>query len=386
MPAESRRSEQLRPEQLRPEQLRAERVAVAFGRVLRRSGLDASVSAVLAFAEALSLVGLWRPGAVYWAGQASFVRRQEDIAPYTRAFVAFFGSGGLASSRPLPPAPVTLALDDASEAPGSEDGEEADETTLAVRYSSAEVLSARDFATLDRDELAEVQRLMSVLRLRPPSRRSRRPRPTRRRAGELDLRRTVRRALRSGGEQLRLERREPGERPRRIVLLVDVSGSMEPYARALLNFAHAALTARRHVEVFTLGTRLTRVTRELSWRDPDAALERAAATVVDLAGGTRLGEGFRAFNDRFGVAGLARGAIVVILSDGWDRGDPQVLAEEMARLERVAYKVIWVNPLKATPGYAPLARGMAAALPYVDELVEGHSLASLEALSEVMSR
>jgi len=170
------------------------------------------------------------------------------------------------------------------------------------------------------------------------------------------------------------------------VLLCDVSGSMAPYARALLRFLHAAVTARGagRVEAFALGTRLTRITRELSWRDPDAALADAADAVEDFSGGTRLGEGLKAFNDRWGVRGMARGAVVVILSDGWDRGDPGKLGAEMARLRRVAHRVVWVNPLKAAPGYAPLARGMAAALPYVDDFVEGHSLASLEQLAAVI--
>jgi len=168
------------------------------------------------------------------------------------------------------------------------------------------------------------------------------------------------------------------------VLLVDVSGSMEPYARSLLRFLHVAVMGKGKVEAFALGTRLTRLTRELSRHDPDSALAAAAGAVPDWSGGTRLGQGLRAFNDRYGVRGMARGAIVVILSDGWDRGEPEELAEEMTRLHRVAHRVVWVNPLKATPGYAPLARGMAAALPYVDNFVEGHSLASLEALAEVI--
>ena len=161
---------------------------------------------------------------------------------------------------------------------------------------------------------------------------------------------------------------------------------MEPYARALVRFLHAAVVGRGRVEAFAMGTRLTRITRELSSRDPDAAIAAAAHRVVDWSGGTRLGEAIREFNDRWGVRGMARGSIVVILSDGWDRGDPDVLAEQMARLGRVAYRVVWVNPLKASPDFAPLARGMAAALPYVDEFVEGHSLASLEHLAEVVSR
>jgi hypothetical protein len=161
---------------------------------------------------------------------------------------------------------------------------------------------------------------------------------------------------------------------------------MEPYARAFVRFLHAAVVGGTRVEAFALGTRLTRLTRELSSRDPDAALRAAAARVTDWAGGTRLGEGLRIFNDTWGIRGMARGATVVVLSDGWDRGEPEVLAEQMARLHRVAYKVVWVNPLKATPGYAPLAQGMAAALPFVDAFVEGHTLAALEELAEVISQ
>ena len=170
------------------------------------------------------------------------------------------------------------------------------------------------------------------------------------------------------------------------MLICDVSGSMEPYSRALVRFLHAAVVGRGRIEAFALGTRLTRITRELSSRDPDAALARAARSVPDWSGGTRLGEGLRAFNDQWGVRGMARGSVVVVLSDGWDRGDPAVLAEQMQRLHRVAYRTVWVNPLKASPGYAPLAAGMAAALPYVDEFVEGHSLDSLQKLAEVISR
>ncbi len=191
--------------------------------------------------------------------------------------------------------------------------------------------------------------------------------------------------MKSNGEPFRRHWREPTTRNRRLVLLLDVSGSMEPYARALLRFVHAAVAGRQKVEAFSLGTRLTRITRELSSRDPDIALRQTSTRVVDWSGGTRLGEGLRQFNDAWGQRGMARGAIVVILSDGWDRGDPAVLAEQMVRLHRVAHRVIWVNPLKVTPGYAPLARGMAAALPYVDAFVEGHSVAALEELARAIS-
>jgi uncharacterized protein with von Willebrand factor type A (vWA) domain len=169
------------------------------------------------------------------------------------------------------------------------------------------------------------------------------------------------------------------------VLVLDVSGSMETYARALIRFAHAAVVARSRVEVFGLGTRLTRLTRHLTSRDPDAALRAALPKVKDWAGGTRLGEGIGQFNDRWAIRGMARGAIVVILSDGWDRGDPELLGEQMARLHRVTHELVWVNPLKATPGYAPLAAGMAASLPHIDRFIEGHSYASLEHLAVILS-
>jgi len=202
----------------------------------------------------------------------------------------------------------------------------------------------------------------------------------------LDLRRTVQSSLRTDGETLARRSLRRVTTPRRVVLLVDISGSMEDYSRALVRFAHAAVRAGARVEVFTLGTRLTRLTRELTTTDPDVALTRAAAAVPDWSGGTRLGESLRLFNDQWGTRGMARGAVVVVLSDGWDRGEPAALATEMARLSRVAHRIVWVNPLRATPGYEPLARGMAAALPFVDDFVDGHSFDALEHLAEVLSR
>jgi uncharacterized protein len=252
-------------------------------------------------------------------------------------------------------------------------------------WSWAEVLRHKDLAACTPAELDEAYRMVTALRAHPEARASRRYR-THHGRGRPDLRRSVRHALRTDGEVLEIATRRPGHKPRRLVLVVDVSGSMEPYTRALLRFGHAAVAARRHgqVEVFALGTRITRVTRALTGHDPDEALRQATSEVLDWAGGTRLGDGLALFNDRWGVRGLARGATVVILSDGWDRGDPAVLGAEMARLRRVAHRLVWVNPLKATPGYAPLARGMAAALPHVDEFVEGHSVASLEQLARLV--
>jgi uncharacterized protein with von Willebrand factor type A (vWA) domain len=363
-----------------------DRLAVGFARLLRAAGLDVPLGNTVAFGEALGAVGIDRRAAVYWAGRTTLLRRPEDTETYDRAFRAWWDREHEVA---LEPPPVPLELSIAFDEAGDGDTPDDDTTTtpaVAVRYSPAEVLRQRDFASYTAAEFAEARRLMADLRLAGALRRSRRRRPSRRHRGKPDLRRTVRRALRTGGEPVHRAYFEPSTRPRRLVLLCDVSGSMEPYARALVRFLHAAVVGRGRVEAFAMGTRLTRITRELSSRDPDAAIAAAARRVVDWSGGTRLGEALREFNDRWGVRGMARGAVVVILSDGWDRGDPDVLAEQMARLQRVAYRVVWVNPLKASPDFAPLARGMAAALPYVDEFVEGHSLASLERLAEVVAR
>ncbi len=373
-----------------PTRDRAERLAVGFARVLRGGGLEVSAGNTVLYAQALAAVGLQDENTTYWAGRATLVRRPEDIGAYDEAFAAFWlarGGGGAKASAGEATTEVGVDVPDApSEEPPASD--EAIGPVVTVRWSPVEVLRHRDFALYTSAEYEEARRLMSDLRLVGALRRSRRLEPARRRRahGHPDLRRTIRRSLRTGREPISRSFLVPAHRPRRIVLLCDVSGSMEPYARGLLRFLHAAVVGRGRVEAFALGTRLTRITRELSSRDPDAALQAVSAAVADWSGGTRLGEGLRTFNDRFGQRGVARGAVVVIMSDGWDRGDPDELAEQMARLGRVAYRVVWVNPLKASPGFAPTARGMAAALPYVDEFVDGHSLASLEALAEVIAR
>lgn len=368
-----------------------DRVVVGFARALRDAGLEVPVGATVAFAEALAVVDPARRDDVYWSGRATLVRRPEDAPIYDRVFARCFdGNVDLTSLATADPMTIQIAIDndtgDGEDDPDPGDAADDDDAvpTLSVRWSPVEVLRTRDFALYTPEEFAESRRLIADLRLAGALRRSHRRRPARR--GRPDVRRTVRRALRAGGEPVKRSFVGPATRPRRIVLLCDVSGSMEPYARQLVRFLHTAVVGRGRVEAFALGTRLTRITRELSSRDPDHALAAAAERVVDWSGGTRLGEGLREFNDRWGVRGMARGAVVVILSDGWDRGEPEVLAEQMARLSRVAYRVVWVNPLKSTPEYAPLARGMAAALPYVDEFVEGHSVAALENLVEVIAR
>jgi uncharacterized protein with von Willebrand factor type A (vWA) domain len=365
-----------------------DRVAVGFARLLRDSGVDVPVGNTVLFAEALGAVGLGRRASVYWAGRTTLVRQPEDVELYDRAFAAWWEHLHTLSLTTQVVHETVLALDTDTaddDTPVPEGDQPDGSDVLTVRYSRAEVLRHRDFAQYSPEEFAEARRLMADIRLAGSPRRSRRMQPRQRDGGRPDLRRTVRHAIRTGGEPIHRAFVEPAERPRRLVLLCDVSGSMEAYARGLVRFLHAAVVGRGRVEAFALGTRLTRITRDLSSRDPDAALAAAARRVVDWSGGTRLGDGLRQFNDEWGVRGMARGAIVVILSDGWDRGDPEVLAEQMARLHRVAHKVVWVNPLKASPDFAPLARGMAAALPHVDEFVEGHSLASLEHLARVVA-
>ena len=358
-------------------------MAVAFGRVLRGAGLRVPLDSVVTFVQCLDAVGITDRNRVYWAAHSSLVRKPEDREAFNVAFAVFWErlSAG-EDPETIGVESTTLAVDEGDES--GDDASDVNEPSVTLRFSAAEALREKDFADYSPDELIEAQRLMHRLRLAGSPRRSLRQTSSRRRGANVDVRRTVRRSFASLGEPVRREWREPSERLRRLVVLLDVSGSMEPYARAFLRFMHAAMVGRQRVEAFTLGTRLTRITRELSHRDPDKALARTSRQVADWSGGTRLGECVRMFNDRWGVRGMARGAIVVVLSDGWDRGNPEVLDEEMRRLKRVAHRVVWVNPLKVTPGYAPLARGMAAALPHVDAFVEGHSLAALERLTEVI--
>lgn len=366
-------------------------IAVAFTRVLRGAGVQVPMSSTIAFGEALAALGVGDRDHTYWAGRATLVRRPEDIEVYDRAFAVFWEHAAANTVVELTEEDeLQLVIDsdddtDDDSDDGPDEADDNDSPTIELRFSATEVLRQKDFAEYSPSELDEAHQLMSRLRLAGSPRRSLRLTPADRRTSRPDLRRTVRAAMRAHGEPMRRHYLESSTRPRRLVLLLDVSGSMEPYARALIRFVHAAVAGRQKVEAFALGTRLTRITRELGSRDPDEAVSRAAGAVADYGGGTRLGEGLRLFNDEWGQRGMARGAIVVVLSDGWDRGDPDVLAEQMQRLQRVTHKLIWVNPLKVTPGYAPLARGMAAALPFVDEFVEGHSIDAIEQLANVIA-
>ncbi len=370
-----------------------------FVRELRAHGLAIPVQASVTYADALDAMNVSKQSEIYWAGRIALLTDPKDIAAYDEVFQRFWGRFWGTSGMMVEMEQEQLAvgydaeddLEDSSEESEQteddtpEDDPEQDEAEIiAVRYSHEEMLADKDFSQCSPEELAEMTSLFAQLRLGGAKVMSRRLRPSLHARGPLDIRQTVSRGLRTGGELLRWYHAQPRERLRRLVLLVDVSGSMAPYARALLRFTHAAVAARRRVEVFAMGTRLTRLTRELATHDPDAALASAAEAVMDWSGGTRLGDALAEFNTRWGIPGMARGAVVVILSDGWDRGDPETISEQMIRLQRAAHRLIWVNPLKATPDYAPLARGMAAALPHVDNFVSGHSFNALRELAEII--
>ncbi len=367
----------------------AHKIAVAFARILRGAGLDVPLDSVIIFVNALGQLGLEDRNDVYWAAHATLIRRHEDTPIFDRAFAVFWDQRIAIDAANIERELVsmTLLIDDENASADDTAGEPVDdENTITLRFSSVETLREKDFAEYNPAELREAEQFMSSLRLAGPPKKSLRLIKTNRHGARHDIRRTMRASLQHDGEPIERYWREPSTRLRRLVVLLDISGSMEPYARALLRFMHAAVVGRQRVEAFTFGTRLTRITKELTSRDPDKALSQTSAQVSDWSGGTRLGECLRTFNDKWGVGGMARGSIFVVLSDGWDRGDPAVLAEQMQRINRVAYRVIWVNPLKVSPGYAPLARGMAAALPYIDDFVEGHSLEALQHLTEVISR
>jgi hypothetical protein len=356
----------------------------------RESGIPVSVDGGVLLARALSVIDCARLEDVYWACRTVLTSDPAHARAFDEAFHEVFGvGGGLVSGEVEIGQPGSDPSADAVQAEGPAGGADVAEVGVALvdaaseeGHSASESLRQRDFADCDPDELAEARALLASLHVHRPTRTSRRG--VRSRRGSIDLRRTLQGSLRTGGEVMRLARTRPGRRPRRLVLLCDVSGSMAPYSRELLRFLHVVTASARDVEAFTVGTRLTRITRQLRTTDPDAALGAAAQEVRDWSGGTRLGEGIREVNDRW-AGTAARGAVVVVLSDGWDCGDPAVLDREMARLGRVAQRVVWVNPLRASDGYQPLAAGMAAALPHVDDFVDGHSVAALERLVELLA-
>ena len=379
------------------------RKLVTFGRILREAGLEVGPGRMQDALLGLASVDITNRDDVYWALRCTIVSRRDDIEVFDAAFAAFWER---APRIELQQRPIDLGVDmpednqkdDSPEAveahamgPEVRDGQDDDESgdddekeeTASAVWSADEQLRDRDFARYGPDEIRRARALVARIARASPRRRSLRKQPAN--SGRtFDPRRTLREAMRTGGVPIERAWREPKYVPRKIVYLVDVSGSMEPYARAMVMFLQAAVRAGRHVEAFTFGTRLTRLTPHLAGRDPDRALANAARAVPDWAGGTRIGENLKAFNDVWGRRGTTRGAIVVIASDGWERGDPTLLAEEMKRLHLAAHRIVWTNPLAGGEGYRPLVAGMQAALPYVDDFLPGHNLRALETLAEVL--
>jgi len=365
------------------------RVMVGLGRALDSAGLRVGPDRVAEAVRAAVALDPTRRTDLYWAGRLTLCANPDDLPKYDAVFAALT-AGDVPRLRPRPQhlvraVPVTLAIPDAGDSDDDEETEAGADTVLRAAASSVETLRHKDVTTLGAAERARLDQALAALSLPGESRPSRRRRPSPH-PGAVDPRRTVRALLRSGGEPVRPRWTRRSVRPRPVVLLVDVSGSMSGYADVLLRFAHAA-TRRRGVrtEVFTLGTRLTRVTREMAGPDPERAMGAVAAAVPDWSGGTRLGLLLREFLDRWGQRGVARGAVVVIMSDGWERDDPAVLGAQMRRLALLARRVVWCNPRAGRAGFAPLAGGLAAALPYVDDFVSGHSLAALEQLARIVA-
>jgi uncharacterized protein len=383
-------------------------LAAALGRRLRDAGLPVTHERSARFARAIALVAPRSRTQLYWTARAVFVSSEAQLPVFDRVFAAVFDLGlrddedrGDPYSPPLgsptserPPSrgarPVprdAAGAEGAGMAPSSSTaaGDPVREVEVPLALASEEErLREKSFAALEPDELAQLRRLMSQLELATPRRRTRRAR--RSRSGEhLDLRRTLRASLRTGGEPVELVRRRRRTGPRRLVLLCDISGSMEPYARAYLQVLGSAVASGTPAEAFVFATRLTRLTRPLSGRNPEVAIQRAAAAAPDWSSGTRIGQALKAFNDRYGRRGMARGAVIVILSDGWERADPAPIGREMERLARLAHRIVWVNPRAGAPGFEPRAGGMAAALPHCDALVSGHNLNAMDALAEAIA-
>jgi uncharacterized protein with von Willebrand factor type A (vWA) domain len=350
-----------------------------FATALRHAGLTVTADRVQLFLQAVAALDATRTADVYWAGRAALCSGPDDTARYDDVFAAWFTgdrSRGVVPSRTPQPSVQANLGEGTDEAEGDH--------TLSVSASTAEVLRRRDVAELSAADRAELARLFGTLRPHAPIRRASRRRPSHR--GEIDPRRTLRAQLRQVGEPGRVRYRRRGVRPRRVVVLIDVSGSMRPYADSLLRLAHVMVQqAPRSVEVFTMGTRLTRVTPALRHRDVEFALRSAGGVVPDWSGGTRLGEVLKVFLDRWGQRGTARRAVVVVCSDGWERGDASLLGAQLQRLAGLAHRVVWLNPHRGKRGYQPVQAGIVAVLPHLDDLVAGHSLASFAELLEVVA-
>jgi uncharacterized protein len=354
--------------------------------VLREAGLEVGPGRVSDALRALDQVDLTHRDDVYWSLRQTLVARHDDLDTFDRAFAAWFERAptvGSSRSQEEAQPRLELVVGHAAKADTNDDASPRDEEEMAG-WSADEVLRHKDFAALNAQEQAHVRAAIARIAAQRPRRITRRSRPNRR-GRELDLRALVRKSLATGGEPIERAFRARVEAPRKLVVLCDVSRSMEPYARALLLFVHAVIRSGQGAEAFAFGTRLTRLTPSLRSADPEHAVTEAAKHVIDWSGGTRIGASLKQFNDEWGRRALTRGAVVVIVSDGWEREDPELVRREMAKIGRAAYAVVWVNPLKGHPDYQPLAGGMRAALPHVDRFLAGQNLSDLEQLAEVLA-
>ncbi|MCA1682926.1 MAG: VWA domain-containing protein [Actinobacteria bacterium] len=387
-------------------------VVGALSQQLHEAGLPVTPERASHFAEALALTKPESRRRLYWIARAIFVTGQLQVAIFDLVFFTIFGATDVSDDfeadelvpintpaderekadhksqemeNPREQDPRTM---DVSSSPPGDDGDDEDDDGEEVEIplamaSQEELLGKKSFDLLAPHELAQLYRLMTRLELATPLRRTRRTKKGRH--GEhMDMRRTLRASLRTGGDPIKLKRRHRRVVRRRLVLMCDISGSMEPYARAYLQFLTAAGSSGPNAEAFVFATRLTRLTRALAGRNPERAIQRAAAAAPDWSSGTRIGDALKTFNDRHGRRGMARGAVVVILSDGWELGDPELVAQEMERLARLTYRIVWVNPRVSAGGFSPQAGGMLAALPFCDALVSGHSLDALGEVAEAI--
>ena len=360
----------------------ADALLVAFARAVRAAGVAVTADRERGYLSAVAALGIEDPWAVLVAGRATLCASPQDIARHDQVYEAWFGGESARLMRP-PPA-HTRPYAEVDQEPSDGRGEGRDEDVVSALASAVEVLKQRDIATLSGREKEALARLFAAIPVKPPMRTSPRRHPARR--GRIDPGATLREQVRRMGEPGPVRFRHRSVRPRRVIVLIDVSGSMSAYADAFLRLAHRFVQAGGPVEVFTIGTRLTHITRALTLRDPDRALIAAGQVVPDWSGGTRLGEGLAAFLSGWGRRGPVRGAVAVIISDGWERDQPEALGEQVRRIRALAHRVVWVNPHRGKTGYAPVQQGMAAALPFIDDFVAGHTLATFHELSEVIDR
>ena len=345
--------------------------------------------------HALDHIEIGRKNDFYYAARTFLVHDREDLPLFDQAFEMFwhkpveewvsFSMGGLLTKRRPPrprtaPPPLSEQEDDPDSQQNPDSSEQQPILIVTRTYSDREILRRKNFADLTGEELDAVKRMMRELTLQMGKRRTRRLRPGQ--GQRPDLRRTLRQSYKTGGEVMIWATREPKFKPRPLVVIADISGSMERYTRLLLHFIYGLAQAHNQpVEAFVFSTRLTRITRQLQYKNIDQALHEVSDAVHDWAGGTRTGDSLKTFNYDWGRRVLGRGAVVLVISDGWDRGDPDLLTKEMARLHRTCHRLVWLNPLLGSPVYEPLTRGIQAALPHVDDFLPVHNLASLEDLA-----